>query len=205
MTDIELLDSRRFCSFVDEFAEKWNDADDEQREAFIDLMRQWLSGETVKAVASTVAPKRLPEKSVAITEPKRGGWPKGKPRTKKQQAVSGDSNKPMTASERALYVAQAMEAQANVRDQQSVVNDAVAQVIVPNWQKTPQTEGYKHFIVNANRHGEQVSFEGERWKTALTLHKIPCGDITFKPEGLAMSQDGATSKPNGQAWRVIIG
>lgn len=116
-------------------------------------------------------------------------------------ALLAEMRKPLSPAESARLLREAKSEQALVKDPQLVVNDAVEQVIKPNW-PTAQADvaGLKHFLVNSNRGGYTVSMDKEKWDLALKSSGIRGALIASKPE---MGLD-AEAKSVGR-WRVMIG
>ncbi len=148
-------------------------------------------------------------------KPKRRYTKRAKPEATDTQAATkaellAAMRAPLSAEETAALVAESKKG-AKTDDQiQGEVNRAVAEVIKANWEKTPLTEGERHFHVKANRGGINVSFEPERWKNALKLAGLPHSKVTFRPEGLAMSSPtnsggGLDTTQGANIWRVMIG
>lgn len=208
MTNAELVDSKRFCAFMDTFVSEWPKADDGKRVGMLDQAVNWFTGAPAETRSITEVVTLAPE---PIQPKKRGRPPKAKPETEPQDikaakaALLAEMRRPLTAKEKAEALALAKTEAAKVRDPQLIVNDAVGQVIKPNWATTPMTEGFRHFLVKADRNGERVSFEPEKWLAALRLHQIPVSNISFKPEGLAMDPGAMNTTIGGAMWRVIIG
>lgn len=214
MTD--LLDSKKFGAFMDELAQTWKDANDEQRVYLLDSLKGWLDGVPASTRTKPLLEFNQPARIVLSEEaPKRkGGRPKGS-RNKTVEtgpvsdkaALLAEMRRPLTKAEREVALEEI--ARNKGRDPQLIVNDAVLEVVKPNWNNAPQGDGYKHFIVMADRKNERVSFNPEWWKAALSVHGLRCGDITFKPEGLGFSvgagMGNETTVKSGNAWRVMIG
>jgi hypothetical protein len=185
----------------------------------LDALRAYLVGngksqpDYIEAVGVPLPPRTVipsaDSSAAEWTPPKRkGGRPKGsknapKPEAEDKAKLREEMTRELTPQERAEVLA-SIKNEPKARDPQLIVDDAVAQVIKPNWAKTPQTEGYRHFIVNAARNGERVSFEAEKWKNALSKAGLSCGDIAFKPEGLGMSPGSLETGRGGNQWRVMI-
>lgn len=231
MTSLELLDSKRFCAFMDKLATNWNTPiEDKARLALLDelwsftpALQQTFSYSADPALAAL--PKvpretiRFLETQKAEEQPKRkAGRPKGSKNAPKNSMQAADAidaeatrlklKEEMTgkldpAEIKRILAEQAKEPKA--RDPQLIVNEAVAEVIKPNWNNSPVVEGYRHFIVNADRKGERVSFEIEKWKNALQTHGLNSSNITFKPEGLGMNPGDLSTGRTGNQWRVMIG
>jgi hypothetical protein len=206
MTSLELLDSKRFCAEMDTLVAEWPKATDQAKAKMLDSLAHWAEG--------IPAPISIPAGTVHIQveEPKRkSGRPKGSknknaepnPEAPDRAALRAEMTRKLTPAEVTETLA-SIKNEPKARDPQLIVDDAVAQVIKPNWAKTPQQEGYRHFIVNADRNGERVSFELEKWRTALGKAGLSCGDIAFKPEGLGMSPGSLETGRSGNQWRVMI-
>lgn len=116
-------------------------------------------------------------------------------------------NAPIGAAELASLRKEAAKNMALVKDPQLVVQEAVNQVIVPNWDKTPQDgAGLRHFIVKAIRNGDAVSFDKERWDAALKAANVRGIFHTCKPEGSADVEPQAGQAGGRMSlWRVMIG
>lgn len=110
-------------------------------------------------------------------------------------------NAPIGAAELAKLRKEAAENMAKVTDPQSVVNRAIEEVIKPNWMVTQQDgAGLKHFLVNAQRHGETVSMDKEKWDFGLKQAGLRGQLTAAKPEA---GQDLEAKAVN--RWRVMIG
>lgn len=233
MTNAELVDSKRFCAFMDSFVADWPKADDAGKDKLLNGFREYLNPDWGWPITgqSNLKPGELERVASSLGEAgaksidvlasygqsspvddkpkKKRGRPKKVQPTDALQAEKAalleDMRKPLSAAETARLVAQAKAETAKVKDPQLVVNEAVEQVIKPNWATTPSVEGYKHFIVHAVRNGSNVSFELEKWQNALRLHGLPAGNVNFKPEGLGMSPGSLETGRGSNAWRVIIG
>lgn len=217
MTSLELLDSKRFCMFMTQLASQWDLQTDIEKEKVLDELTGWLgTGKPVSITATSFTSQlghgERPTVAIALAPPpkRKGGRPKGsknapKPETETDKAaLKHEHTRPLTEAERKEVLAQ-LAKEPPARDPQLIVNDAVAEVIKPNWNATPVNEGYRHFIVNADRKGERVSFELDKWKSALSSNGLPSGSVVFKPEGLGMSQGSLETGRSGNKWRVMIG
>lgn len=114
---------------------------------------------------------------------------------------------PISPAEIAKLKKEAYANQAKVKDPQVIVQEAVNQVIVPNWPTAPyDSAGLKHFLVKAIRNGDSVSFDKEKWDLALKTAGIKGAFHTCKPEGSA-EVDPQTNQGGGamSVWRVMIG
>ncbi len=224
-----LLDSRKFCLLATDFAKTWLDKkasedDKEMRlEAVLGMIRpddiydpspplQFKPVTAKQREAMGIPPHSNPLKEM---KPKRRYTKRAKPEAPDSQAATkaellAAMRAPLSPEETAALVAESKKG-AKTDDQiQGEVNRAVAEVIKANWDKTPLTEGERHFHVKANRGGINVSFEPERWKNALKLAGLPHSKVTFKPEGLAMSSPinsggGLDTTQGANIWRVMIG
>lgn len=216
---------------MDGVGSRWEQGEEEAQVALLDELREWLGGgklaPAVPRGTTPDAPAQFVQPVAVLEAPKRkGGRPKGSKNAPKDKATllleqnlklaalkeSGDKaalkaehTRPLTEAEKRETLAQ-LAKEKPARDPQLIVNDAVLEVIVPNWAKTPVSpDGHRHFIVNAERKQERVSFELDKWKAALSLNKLPAGSVVFKPEGLGMSPGSLETGRAGNAWRVMIG
>jgi hypothetical protein len=138
--------------------------------------------------------------STSSNKPKRTRKPKEAEPTDKA-ALKALMNAPISPAELKQLRAEAMENAAKVTDPQSVVNRAIEEVIKPNWMVTQQDgAGLKHFLVNAQRHGETVSMDKEKWDFGLKQAGIRGQLTASKPEA---GQDLEAKTVN--RWRVMIG
>ncbi len=152
-------------------------------------------------VIDTADARIVIEKLDAVIEkPKRTRKPKESEPTDKAALLKA-MNAPISPQEAAQLVKEARAEQAKVTDPQSVVNRAIEEVIKPNWMQTNQDgAGLKHFLVNAQRHGETVSMDKEKWDFGLKQAGLR-GQLTVaKPEA---GQDLEAKTVN--RWRVMIG
>lgn len=203
MTSLELVDSKRFCAVMDKVAAEWPGADDKARAVMLDNLALWAQSQPApiaQPIAQTITP---------IAQPPKRGRPAGSKNKlivepEDRAKLRAEMTRDLTAQERADILA-SIKNEPKARDPQLIVNDAVMEVIKPNWAKTAQTEGYRHFIVNADRKGERVSFEAEKWRVALGNAGLSCGDIAFKPEGLGMNPGSLETGRGWNQWRVMIG
>ena len=114
---------------------------------------------------------------------------------------------PISPAEIAKLRKEALANMAKVKDPQLVVQEAVDQVIKPNWPTTiPDGAGLKHFLVKSMRNGDSVSFDKEKWDLALKQAGIRGVLNTCKPEGSA-EVDPQANQGGGSMniWRVMIG
>lgn len=114
---------------------------------------------------------------------------------------------PISPAEIAKLRKEAMANMAKVKDPQIVVQEAVDQVVKPNWAHTmPDGAGLRHFLVKAIRNGDSVSFDKEKWDLALKQAGIRGVLNTCKPEGSA-EIDPQQNQGGGSMnlWRVMIG
>ena len=156
---------------------------------------------TRKAKAAPTALEKLQAAGLTIDELKAllGQASDSKPTDK--AALKAKMPAPMSAKEIAEIRKQSAIEQAKVRDPQLVVNDAVEQVVKPNWANAVgDAAGLKHFYVNAHRGGYTVSMDKEKWDAALKLHGIRGVLTACKPEN---GQD-LEAQTVGR-WRVMIG
>lgn len=98
--------------------------------------------------------------------------------------------------------AQAAADRASQISPQDIVNQAVLEVIVPNWASTiMRDDGFKYFVVKSPRKGNAVSFDVEKWQVALKLHKLPFSSIEFQISGLGQEP----GEIGAAQWIVKIG
>ncbi len=197
MTAKQLLDSRKFCLLMDDLATTWKKrgSTEEDKEYRLAQIIEFLGGDNAQAQLLQMQAAKL---KAAQAGPSAEGAPADKAQLLEQMKA------PLSAEETASLVAEAKANTPTEASIQDVVNRAVEEVIKPNWATSPNIEGCKHFYVKASRHGQQVSFDVEKWKAALKQHSLPDGNVTFKIEGLAMSDVGGGSKGT-PTWRVMIG
>lgn len=222
----QLLDSRKFCLLATDFAKTWLDkkASEDDKEMRLEAVLTLLDVSRPQSHMGEVKPfvaEFHEDTFTASTKPKRAynrkpvtaseAIAKEVKKRKKNAAILDQQpadKKALLDSMRApISAAEAkalrQEAESNKqRDPQLVVNDAVEQVIKPNWSKTDQDgAGTRHFLVNTRRNNENVSFDKEKWDTALKLHGIPGVFTACKPENAGI---GAEAKSVNR-WRVMIG
>ena len=116
-------------------------------------------------------------------------------------------NAPLSPAEIAKLKKEAYANQAKVKDPQIIVQEAVNQVVVPNWPTAPyDSAGLKHFLVKTIRNGDSVSFDKEKWDLALKVAGIKGAFHTCKPEGSAeVDPQAKQGGGNMTIWRVMIG
>lgn len=122
-------------------------------------------------------------------------------RPESKEQLRQQMNAPISPAEAARLVAEARANTPKEGHAEAVVARAIEEVIKPNWDRTPgDAAGLKHFLVNAQRHGESVSMDKEKWDFALKAAGLRGVLQASKPEA---GQDFEAKTVN--RWRVMIG
>ena len=130
MTSSELIDSKKFCAFMDEFVAASPGANDAARVKMLDSAVCWVGGVPVTTQPSP-APMKLVEPVTFMDpnpKPRRGRPPKSITKTsapsedtlKDRAALLAEMRAPLTAEETARLVKESKENAAKVRDAQLV-------------------------------------------------------------------------------------
>jgi hypothetical protein len=192
MPSVDLLDSLKFREALDGLVEAWAQRDEDATAKALDTVFAFAKGKIVpRGTMGTDKPKAA---SGIESEPKKAGWPKGKPRKAKLSPVGGPELKPGEAKH---YLALANQAQRDAPNVPEKMDRFMQSYVVPAL-KNPRRgpDGMIWINLPDSFEGRPLPSSNKVWSAALSRIGITKEVMEWGAgaDGMSLDAAGAVSQ-----------